>query len=100
MTDYIGNQLSIRMLDFVPHSKANITMLPISELEAKVLVDNMDFQSCFSNTDKAFLASERLKREFKVNRVPPRLIPGDTLLLCMPNGEKINYTLYSITSAF
>lgn len=87
MANYIGNALSLGMLDL------DLCTLHVEQLslnDARQLVrERSDWQSCVGHENTARLVSSLLDRDVPMRRVSTSLQPHDQLLVAQYNGPRL-----------
>lgn len=86
---YLGNALSLGMLDHLTEgTNGNLSITGISLEDAKRWA-SQDFTSCVGHSDTAALISNMLDTDVQMNRMSTSLKPGDELLVAQYNGPRL-----------
>jgi hypothetical protein len=91
---YIGNALSLGMLDFVEQTPAllRVESLTLEQAREWIMKDVLQvdpWESCVGHADTALLLSALLRTEIPLRRVSTSLQQGDELLVAQYNGPRL-----------
>ena len=88
--NYIGNALSLGMLDFVqPGTSATMTIEALCSEESAAWVRETNPVSCIGHADTALLVSSLLGIDIPMQRINTSLKVGDRLLVAQYNGPRL-----------
>lgn len=86
---YLGNALSLGMLDCLVEHPVNLTTSKITIEQAKEWVEKNTPESIVGHADTALLLTSLLGRTVEMRRVSTSLSPGDELLVAQYNGPRL-----------
>jgi len=86
---YLGNALSLGMLDELEHLPAvTLTVAALDNAAAAKWTAENEWESCVGHADTARLLSSLLAQDVQMRRVSTSLVVGDELLVAQYNGPR------------
>ena len=87
---YLGNALSLGMLDELEHLPAvTLTVAALDNAAAAKWTAENEWESCVGHADTARLLSSLLAQDVQMRRVSTSLVVGDELLVAQYNGPRL-----------
>lgn len=87
MTTYLGNALSLGMLD-LPVTTLLCRRISVDEVR-EILTGTANWSSCVGHADTSALLSQLLGFEVPLRRVSTSLVTGDKIIVAQYNGPRL-----------